>query len=139
MRWLHIVWVGLFFVGVVSCEKYEDEKYEKEKFEYWECGMKAYDECDDLRFEDPYIQSENLDVYMVKPLVVSADCNCIVEGVVKYVENGKTVAMVYYGDGECGESAKKVFCVDGNCDSKKVTVCYFYLSNCETPNQIQAE
>ena len=135
MKWLSVIFCGFLFFGVTSCEKYDKEKWDKKKHEYGECGVGAWSMCDDTRFEDPYIQSDNLEVFILSPLVVSDECNCIVEGKVKYVENGKTAAMVYYYSGECGGEAKKVFCIDGNCDSKKSPVCYFYPANCNEPDQ----
>ena len=126
--------VGLLIIGLVSCEKQGDiEKLEKEHL--WFCEV--YVECNDTRFEDPYQNSENVEIYIIDPLVVSEECNCIVKGIVKYVENGKTAAMVYYGDGKCGNSVKKVFCVNGDCKSKNIEVCYFDQANCNVALQTQ--
>lgn len=133
MKWLRFVFVGVAVFAFLSCEK-ENKKFDKSKHGLWECGVGMYN-CTDDRFEDPYIQQENLEVFIFEPLVISDDCNCIVQGAVKYVENGKTVALVYYGDGECGSQAKKVLCVNGDCKSKFVSYCYFTPSNCDFTNQ----
>ncbi|MGB0390102.1 MAG: hypothetical protein ACPGRC_02985 [Salibacteraceae bacterium] len=135
MRVLQLLVFAFLFVGLLSCEKMDNEKYNKKKHQYGECGMEFYSFCTDNKFENPNIQSDNLGVIIVKPLVYSDDCNCIVEGTVKYLESGQTVAMVYYYGKDCDSMAKKVLCVDGDCESKKIEICYFYPSNCDTPNQ----
>ena len=114
-----------------SCEKFEKPSEEKEY--YLECGMQFDDYCSDTNFEDPTIVEEGLSVYIFEPLVVSDDCNCIVSGAVKYVKNNKTVALVYYGDGDCDHIAKKIICVNGDCKDKNASVCFFD-PNCASPD-----
>ncbi len=113
----------------VSCEKMDYSKKEK-KF-YGECGMQNYNDCSNTGYEDPNVVEEGLDVYVFEPLVVSSECECIVSGAVKYVKNNKTVALVYYGNGDCDNQAKKILCVNGDCKDKNASVCYFDM-NCES-------
>jgi len=71
----------------------------------------------------PSSDKENLGTkkYIYEPIVYSDDCNCIVKGKVKYIENGKTVALVDYGTGACDNFAQKTLCVDGKCEGGTVT------------------
>lgn len=48
---------------------------------------------------------------ITKPLVKTDDCKYIVEGTIEYLKDGKTVAVVDYGNGECDNIATKT--VDG--------------------------
>ncbi|MCP4438873.1 MAG: hypothetical protein GY810_08000 [Aureispira sp.] len=64
---------------------------------------------------------------VVEPIQKSADCDCIVGGLIKYVENGKTTALVNYGDGTCDNLATKTSCYDGDCEHAKATVHEFEM------------
>lgn len=48
---------------------------------------------------------------ITKPLVKTDDCKYIVEGTIEYLLDGKTVAIVDFGNGECDDIATKT--VDG--------------------------
>jgi hypothetical protein len=59
----------------------------------------------------------------VKELVTSDDCGCITEGVEKFLENGETKFLIYYGEKGCMGYGIKVTCEDGNC--KDGVKCWF--------------
>ena len=124
MKIYAILLMSLSVFLFVSCEKM-DYSSKKEKEWYGECGMQNYNYCSNTDYEDPNIVEEGLKVHVFEKLVVSSECNCIVSGAVKYVKNNKTVALVYYGNGSCDNQAKKVLCVNGDCEGKDVSVCYF--------------
>ena len=48
--------------------------------------------------------------FIYEPIIISEDCNCIVAGKVKYLKDCKTVALIYYGNGECNNLATKIIC-----------------------------
>ncbi len=62
---------------------------------------------------------------IVEELVIDESCGCIVDGMVKYVSNGETVALIKYNDFECEGYAYKIHCIDGDCESKKAKCCKF--------------
>ena len=53
--------------------------------------------------------------FIYDPIIIDEECNCIVAGKVKYLLNCETKALVYYGSGECDNTALKISCKDGNC------------------------
>jgi len=55
---------------------------------------------------------------IVKPLIKSEDCGYITEGIIEYRKDGKVVATVDYGNGECDEWATKIW--EGG--SKKISL-----------------
>lgn len=63
---------------------------------------------------------------VVEPLVLDESCGCYVEGIIKYVEDDETIAMVKYHDSECEGKATKILCYDGDCEHKKAECCTFY-------------
>ena len=120
----------LFF----ACEKEHGNNDHCDSFcEKGECST-----CEDSDFENPDKLTEGITKYIVEPLVVSQECGCIVSGMVKYVKNDKTMALVKYGDGKCDNYAIKILCFDGNCDSKKAKVCKFTMK-CKTGKSPTAE
>ncbi|NQY11866.1 MAG: hypothetical protein HRT71_20415 [Flavobacteriales bacterium] len=98
------------------------------KADYAGCKIKECIECLSNEYEDPYQIADGVTQYIVKPLVVDESCGCIVQGFVKYVKDGKTVALVDYGDGTCDGWATKNICVDGNCEHKKASCCKFEVT-----------
>ena len=54
--------------------------------------------------------------HVVKELVVSDDCGCITEGVEKFLKNGETRFLIYYGEKDCVGYGIKVICEDGDCE-----------------------
>ncbi len=50
---------------------------------------------------------EDIDKYILSPLVIAEECNCIVEGKIKYVFADREALIVDYGDGECDGWATK--------------------------------
>ncbi len=53
---------------------------------------------------------------IVKDLVESEDCGCIVSGMEKYLENGQTRFLIYYKYEECEGYGYKVVCENGDCE-----------------------
>ena len=45
-------------------------------------------------------RNKNVEKYILSPLVTEGECGYIVKGKIKYVINGRTAAIVDYGDGE---------------------------------------
>ncbi|UTW67738.1 hypothetical protein KFE94_06400 [bacterium SCSIO 12643] len=120
----------LFFIGLVfsACEKVEYEKENKKGNFYGVCGVGCgVDFCTDSSYENPDQVASDVEVYILEPLVVSDECGCIVKGMVKYLKNGETAAMVSYGNGECDDIAEKILCVNGDCDDKNAVKCMFTL------------
>jgi len=108
--------------AISSCNK----DWGKEKDVFKMCELAEVDAvCSDGEFQDYYNIHSDLTKYDVTEIVVDPDCDCIVEGLVKYVRNGKTVALINYGKGECDTWAVKVLCVDGKCDHQDATCCKF--------------
>ena len=101
------------------------------KKEFWkkDCEPKDIGICNGDQTKE-YNNTDYIE-YIVKPIVVSPDCNCIVQGFLKYVKNNKTVALIDYGNGECDDWAVKINCVDGDCYDKLATKCKFQIE-CNT-------
>lgn len=111
MRIIVFSLLALFMVTIASCCKDKEEKLI--------CEMKNCSVCDDKRFDnkdavkdhyiDKYSNKVELDVekYILSPLVKDDECGYIVSGKIKYLVNGKTAAIVDYGDGEIDAWAVK--------------------------------
>ena len=56
--------------------------------------------------------------FIYDPIIVDEECNCIVAGKVKYLQNCETKALVHYGNGICDNIALKISCIEGNCYDK---------------------
>jgi hypothetical protein len=109
-------------LAFVACEKLDSKKdktWDKDKDWKKDCEVCASD-----KWEDPTIESENIKVYEVEPLQYDAD-GCIIEGYVKYVENGKTASLVKYYTKDGITYGYKTYCVDGDCKDKNATNCEF--------------
>jgi hypothetical protein len=101
-----------------ACEKWnKDGKWDKD--EKKECA-----ECTDTSWEDPEVLADNVTVYELEPLQYDAD-GCITEGYIKYLENGKTAALVKYYQKEGVTYGHKTLCVDGDCKDKAAVKCTF--------------
>ena len=61
---------------------------------------------------------EGFHKFVYEPIVISEDCNCIVSGKVKYLKDCQTMALIYYGDGDCDNIATKIICENGDCFDK---------------------
>ena len=75
-------------------------------------------------------QSSGVEQYILKDIIVDPTCNCIVSGYVKYLKDGKTVALINYGDGTCDSWAIKTNCIDGSCGEKAGAYCTKFEQNC---------
>jgi hypothetical protein len=91
------------------------------------CELSSCEVCATAQFEDSSELASNIEKIVVEPLVIDQSCGCVVSGLVKYLENGKTVALINYGKGECDTWATKQICFDGKCDHKKAKCCKFEL------------
>jgi len=107
--------VALLILGLTACEKHDlfDKRDKKLHDKHGKCGKDGETRR-----------------YVYEPLVISEECGCIVQGKVKYVENGETVALVDYGNGECDDIATKTICVDGDCADANVEIIEFRI-DCE--------
>lgn len=96
--------VGLMFAFTIGCNKcYFDERKEINDFE------KENYNCEKL---------EGYHKFIYEPIIISSDCNCIVAGKVKYLEDCETKALIDYGNGECDSIATKIICKNGDCFDK---------------------
>ena len=68
--------------------------------------------------------------YVVEDLVFADDCDCIEKGIEKFLKNGQTKYLIYYGVKECVGYGYKVTCVDGDCEKEESTKCKF-LQDCD--------
>lgn len=118
--------VMLLIFTVVSCKK----KFVKEPgYEPKGCEL-----CIDGEYEDIDNYGSNVKQYIVKTIKIDESCGFIVGGYVKYVKNGKTIALVdYYGKGKCDGWAVKTLCYNGDCKDNMATFCKF-KQNCELPD-----
>lgn len=119
MKYLNIT-LSLAVIVFTSCSKMNCEK---------KCDLNNSIETTDATYMDPYTTQSNVQVNILEDLVEGVDCNCIVSGWVKYRENGITVALVDYGDGQCDGWVSITICDDGDCESKD-TKCYKYKQDC---------
>ena len=71
--------------------------------------------------------------YIYEPIVFDEECNCIVQGKVKYLVDCKTAALVDYGNGECDNIATKTICVNGKCESSAGAYTEEFEIDCEEP------
>jgi len=77
-------------------------------------------------------QSSGVEQYILEDIVIDPTCNCIVSGYVKYLKDGKTAALIKYGDGTCDSWAIKINCVDGSCSEKAGAYCTKFEQACGT-------
>ena len=125
---LSVLSLLLFF----SCEK-ENEfggTVDKEAQEYeFPCQVGNCDVCEDYDFVNPNT-GDPLHRTVVEPVIYSEECGCYVSGLVKYDDCGQTIALVWYGDGECDGKGLKTICVNGDCNDPDAKTCEFDL-DCE--------
>lgn len=117
---------ALLAIAFVACEKKNCKKDSKDKLfcKLEDCVISANNE-----YEDCYNFPSDVQQYIIKPIVTD-ESDCIVKGFVKYVKNGKTVALVDYGNGESDKWAVKTICYDGDCDHD-LTNCYKFEQVCD--------
>lgn len=103
------------------------------------CSLSESAVSSDASYQDFYNwQSAGVEQYIIEDIVVDATCNCIVSGYVKYLKDGKTVALIKYGDGACDSWAIKVNCIDGSCAEKAGAYCTKFEQNCgATPPNVE--
>lgn len=123
MKVKSLLLLAVLAIVVTSCSKDElKSNYLKPSKAY---NLNKLTICADGNYEDYYNVASGVLQYTLKPIVVDSACNCIVSGYVKYVKNGKTVALVDYGKGTCDKWAVKTICVNGDCKDKNATSCKF--------------
>jgi len=123
MKFKNLLLIAVVAIITVSCSK------EKLKPNYVKTAkafnLNKLNVCADGNYEDYYNVASGVTQYTVKPIVIDPACNCIVSGYVKYVKNGKTVALVDYGKGTCDKWAVKTICANGDCKDKNASSCKF--------------
>jgi hypothetical protein len=62
---------------------------------------------------------------VVEPIYYDESCGCATSGLVKYVKDNKTIALVKYDDPECTGYGIKIQCYNGDCESSKAKCCKF--------------
>jgi len=55
--------------------------------------------------------------YVVEELIVSDECECVVSGMEKFLENGQTRFLIYYKYEDCIGYGYKVVCENGDCEN----------------------
>lgn len=83
-------------------------------------------------------QSTGVERHIIEDIVIDSTCNCIVSGYVKYLKDGKTVALIKYGDGTCDAWAIKINCIDGSCSEKSGAYCTKFEQNCDLQENTDA-
>lgn len=121
MKTLSILSVILLAIGLVSCDKGKQLKPCKDKKDH---KVTYTGICSDGEYEDYQNYDANLTQYVVETLEVDEQDGCVAKGFVKYLESGKTVALVKYGY-ESTNWATKTLCVNGDCEDKLATWCKF--------------
>ncbi len=120
MKTLFITLVTLIAVTFTSCDKFEFDDHDHDG--NYGCGTTDYG---DKGYWDKSDKPEGAVIdgkYVYEEIVYSDDCDCPVKGKVKFVENGQTVALLDYGNGQCDEFGLKTICIDGNCKDDDVTI-----------------
>ena len=72
----------------------------------------------DLKQETDCEKWDGYHKFIYDPIIVDEECNCVVAGKVKYLQNCETKALIHYGNGECDNIALKISCLEGNCYDK---------------------
>ncbi|MBD80143.1 MAG: hypothetical protein CL840_14615 [Crocinitomicaceae bacterium] len=110
-----------FAALLFSCKKLGGKKGD---FEF-PCDASTCEVCGDDNYNNPDGVGSDVKVYYVEPITRSADGLCETGGFVKYLKNGKTVALVKYGTDEDGSYGIKTICVNGDCEHKNASTCTF--------------
>lgn len=81
-------------------------------------------------------KDKEIEKYILSPLVTDNDCGYIVKGKIKYLVNGKTAAIVDYGDGKLDAWATKTIYYEkkdkyGKGKSKEYTKCCKFEQKCK--------
>jgi len=116
-----IIALGISFI---ACDKSILENAEETQER---CQYVVAENCDDREFHYPDFVDDSYTKQYVENVVTSADCNCIVRGQVRYILDGKIVAHVKYGSGDCDNFGIRILCVDGNCSHPEAVVCRFEM------------
>lgn len=136
MKKVFLLFPLLSFLLLSSCTQKEgffDKDYDK-KEETYDKNHKDYNKDTKQKEENLPICTWNeaaeasgpeWEKLVVKPLITSADCDCIESGYLKFLKNGKTAFLIIYSNKECSRMGYKVTCVDGDCEDKQATKCVF--------------
>jgi len=115
-----------------ACEKADLSPLSKDSFdkdkEEISCVIGDCPTCDNNAYSDPNNVDEGVQVFILEPLELDADCGCVKSGYVKYLKNSVTVALVKYDDGDCQGKAYRTNCVNGDCYHESATTCVIDIS-----------
>ena len=125
-----------------ECTFCKDKSYEKGdkgkkdwNKEEAESGVKSAAEGKDKEYGEKDVEKggckHEMTEIVVEPLILDESCGCYADGMVKYVKNDQTIALVKYYNEDCDGVATKILCFDGDCESKKATCCQF-VQDCGT-------
>lgn len=118
------VFAAFLTFSLISCQKDDIGKDMKEYKSYIpECDVVGYSE-----YEDDEVYTR----YEVEPLVIAESCNCIVSGMLKFVDidSEETAAIIKFGEGDCDDIAYKTTYYRDGCSGEKSVVCKLQL-DCE--------
>jgi hypothetical protein len=115
-----------------SCNK-EDLWGKKGSNYEMKCDLSNSIETTDDTYLNPYTTPSNVKVNILRDLETGDECNCIVSGFVKYRVNGKTAALVDYGNGQCDPWVAITLCHNGDCEDSRAK-CYKFKQNCGSTN-----
>ncbi len=126
--------VAALLLLTTACKK-DDLFGDKEKLDFnLNCTA-----CISTEFDDPYNYAPDLTQYILEPIERDATCGHITSGYVKYLRDGRTVALVNYGHGENNAWAvKKLYSYTNNGsgkNEKQITDCKFKQS-CTTNSNL---
>ncbi|MDC1221435.1 hypothetical protein N8Z47_02060 [Salibacteraceae bacterium] len=108
-------------------EDHDDDDFERDGD--WDGDEDFSNEWDENEIEREHNKDgrcgNSMQQIIVEELVIDESCGCIVDGMVKYVKNGETIALIKYNDPECEGYAFKILCDDGDCEGKEAKCCKF--------------
>lgn len=91
------------------------------------CVIGDCPKCTDAIFSDPNDVDDDVQVLIVEPLIENEECGCIESGLVKYLKNKKTIALVKYAAIDCNGIAYRTNCVNGDCENELASSCQLEL------------
>ena len=130
---LSILLIAIVSLTFTSCKK----GWEKPKDDFKVCSIEESTISSDKNYEDVNKVEAGIKQYILKDIVVDPSCNCITQGYVKYVKNGKTAALVDYSNKNCDGWAVKTMCVNGDCDEN--SSCFKFQQTCTTLEENSGE
>jgi len=118
-----------FCLTIVSCGKDLDfKKGKKDDWPTFDFDLEGLEVCE---WNEAEMSGPEFQEYVLKEVTNADECDCHTEGYLKYLKNGKTIALIYFGDGECDNWAVRIDCVDGDCEHELATMCKFEIESCQ--------